>query len=106
MTQFKVLIDFSTTVSEDEADELDFLVEEFVQGVLNVVANDEYDQIADTIANTADVIPIDEAGLPLQSYCRCDEPLFLPEFQAVDLADEGSDAQTGLDDGATDFDRR
>ncbi len=93
MAQFRVSIDFSTTVSEDAADELEYLVGEFVRGILNVVANDEYDQVAASMANTSPelnpgaIVPIDSAW----------SPIFTP--------DEGSDAPAD-DNGATDFDRR
>lgn len=40
MENFKVSIDFSATVSEEAADELEYLVAEFVDGVRNVAAND------------------------------------------------------------------
>jgi hypothetical protein len=100
MAQFRVSINFSTTVSEQAADELEYLVDEFVQGILNVVANDEHDQVAAGIANT---IPELNPGavVPINSFLN---PIFSP--------DEGSDAPVydeadwAQDNGATDFDRR
>jgi hypothetical protein len=95
MAEFKVSINFSTTVSEKAADDLECLVSNFVQGILNVVANDEYDQVASEIANdlsqSGDVIPIDD---PAHYWAH---PIFVP--------DEGSDAPVEYN-GATDFDRR
>lgn len=44
MAHFRVEINFSTTVSEESANDLEYLVREFVESMLNVVANDDYDQ--------------------------------------------------------------
>lgn len=45
MEKFTVSITFEANVSKDAADNLEYLVEEFIQGVVNVVGNDQLDQI-------------------------------------------------------------
>jgi hypothetical protein len=105
MAQFKVSLNFSTVVSETAADELEYLLREFVQGILNVVANDEYDQVAAQIANTnpeinpGAIVPIDSAWSPLYTP---DEGSDAP----VTSTDYRQNQDGSLDNGATDFDRR
>lgn len=80
MAQFKVVIDFSTNVSEDTADELEILVAEFVQLVMSVVMNDELDEVSANM-NPAGIL----------RYVGSDAPISAADFE---------------DDGPTDFDRR
>lgn len=67
MEKFTVAIKFEADVSENAADELEYLVEEFVQGVANVVANDEFDQV---MAQMASTVP---ASMLENNFTVCDE---------------------------------
>lgn len=50
MQKFTASLNFEAIVSESAADDLEYLLNEFIQSVVNVVGNDEFDRIQEQIA--------------------------------------------------------
>lgn len=90
MEKFTVSINLTADVSKVAADELESLVEEFVQNVANVFANDRIDTLAELINSLIPGAVVD-AGLP--EYVH-------EVYPASMLLDEGSDAPNHADDNS------